>query len=342
MTATTTRISDAFVPDVWDAWMAKDTVEKTAIFTSGLVAPNADLAAKLAGGGRTFNAPFWKDMSDDEPGLASDDPAVESTPERLTSGKDIVRRQVRTKSVSVARLTPLLTGGDPLGRLREASSRYWNRHYQRTLVKTLTGIFADNVANDSSDMVSDISTDSAAAITANELISSDAVMEAAQTMGDAKSALSIIIMHSDVQTRLAKEDQIDFIRDSEGRLLFETYLRLRVIVDDNVRKLTAGTDTTNRNKYYTYIAAAGAVAWAEVPTGVPSELKSEPAKGNGMGVDTIYMNRQYAMHVPGIKWTDASVAGEFPSYADLANASNWDRVYAERKQIPLALLITNG
>ena len=27
---------------------------------------------------------------------------------------------------------------------------------------------------------------------------------------------------------------------------------------------------------------------------------------------------------------------------DLANPLNWDRVYDERKQVPLALLITNG
>jgi hypothetical protein len=48
------------------------------------------------------------------------------------------------------------------------------------------------------------------------------------------------------------------------------------------------------------------------------------------------------MHPYGIKWTDTSVGGEFPTVAELRLAANWDRVYPERKQIPLALLITNG
>ena len=54
---TTTRISDGFVPDVWQAWMSKDTTEKTSIFTSGIIRPSAEMAALLSGGGRTMNMP---------------------------------------------------------------------------------------------------------------------------------------------------------------------------------------------------------------------------------------------------------------------------------------------
>jgi len=339
---TTTRISDGFVPDVWYNWMAKDTTEKTSLFTSGIIRTSAELAASLAGGGRTFNMPFWKDMSDDEPGIASDDPAVESVPEKLSSGKDIVRRQVRTHSISTADLTPVLTGGDPMGRMRQAFARFWERHFQRTLVKHLTGVFADNVANDSSDMVNDISNDSAATATAAELISAEAIIDTEHTMGDSFDAFTTVAMHSDVYKRLSKLNLIDFIPDSEGRTRFTMYQGKRVIVDDACRKQVAGTDTTNRNKYSTYLMAEGAAAWAEVPTATPAEVKREPAQGNGMGVETLYNRRQYVMHIPGIKWTDSSVAGEFPSYADLANAANHDRVYVERKQIPIAELITNG
>ncbi len=341
--ATTTRIADAFVPDRWYDWMSKDTTEKTAIFRSGILRSSPEAAALLSGGGRTMNAPFWKDMSDSEPGIASDDPAVVSTPEKLTSGKDIMRRQLRTYSVSVADLTPVLSGGDPLARLREASGRFWERHFQRTLVKTLTGVFGDNATNFSSDMINDISTDSSATATAGELVGAEAVIDAAQTMGDNKDVLSAIIMHSTVYTRLQKLNLIDFIPDSEGRIAFTRYLNFNVIVDDNVRTLTvAAGDTTNRSKYWTYLCGPGAMLWAETPVATPAEVKREPAQGNGMGVESIYMRRQYVMHVPGVKWTDTSVTGEFPSYSDLATTANWSRVVAERKQIPLALLVTNG
>lgn len=340
----TTRISDGFVPDVWQAWMAKDTMETTTMFTSGIMKSSPELQTLLAGGGRTLNAPFWKDMGNDEPDIASDDPAMTSTPETLTSGKDIVRRQLRTHSISVADLTPVLTGGDPMGRMRAAFSHYWERHFRRTLVHTLTGVFADNAANDSSDMINDISNDAAlSAMTSAQLISAEAIMDTAQLMGDAKATFTTLIMHSAVHTRLAKLDLIDTIRDSGGRVLFDSYLGYRVIIDDNVRTLTvANGDLTNRSKYWTYLMSQGSVAWAESPVAVPAEVRREPGQGNGMGVEILYNRRQYGMHIPGIKWTDTVCSGEFPSYSDLRTATNYDRVYPERKQIPIAALVTNG
>jgi len=340
--AVTTRISDGFVPDVWQGWMSKDTTESTALFQSGIMASSAEMASLLSGGGRTMNMPFWKDMGNSEPDIASDDPSVENTPEKLTSGKDVFRRHIVTHAISVADLTPVITGGDPMGRMRVAFSRYWERHFRRTLVHTLTGIFQDNVTNDASDMVNDDSLDTAATVTAAELISAESVLDTAQTMGDAKEALGVMIMHSDVQTRLAKLNLIDTVHDSDGKVKFTQYLGYRLIIDDNVRKLTAGTDTTYRNKYWTYLVAPGAVAWAEASLPMPAEVERKPSQGNGMGVEILHNRRQYAMHIPGIKWTDTSVSAESPSYADLRNASNWDRVYAERKQIPIAALVTNG
>jgi hypothetical protein len=52
-----TRISDIIVPEVFAAYMAKDTTEKTALFRSGIMRVDGELGAKLAGGGRTFNNP---------------------------------------------------------------------------------------------------------------------------------------------------------------------------------------------------------------------------------------------------------------------------------------------
>ena len=56
--ATTTRISDGFVPDRWYDWMSKDTTEKTALFRSGLLRSSPEMTAMLGGGGRTMNMPL--------------------------------------------------------------------------------------------------------------------------------------------------------------------------------------------------------------------------------------------------------------------------------------------
>lgn len=333
-----TRLSDVIVPEVFFGYMSKDTTDKTEIFKSGILRSDGELAGKLAGGGRTFNVPFWNDLDNTEAGIASDNPAVSATPGTITASKDICRRQVRTRSWSTSDLAGVLAGADPMTRILERVTAYWDRQFQTYLVKTLTGLFADNTTNDSSDMVNDIANDSAATVTDAELISAEAIIDTAYTMGDNASVLKTLIVHPTVMKRLKKLNLIDFIPDSEGRIAFERYLGYLVVEDDGVYTTTG----TNRTDYWSYLVGPAAFGWAEVPVPTPVEVERDPEKGNGMGVETLYTRRQFVMHPYGIKWTDTTVGGEFPSNAELATAGNWDRVYAERKQIPIAALVTNG
>jgi hypothetical protein len=335
----TVRISDIIVPEVFAGYMSKDTTEKTALFRSGILRSDGEIAAKIAGGGRTFNNPFWNDLDNTEAGTASDDPSQNAVPGTITASKDIVRRQVRTRGWSTADLSGILAGADPMARIRERVTAYWDRQFQRTLVATLKGVAASNVSNNSSDMISDISNDSSATATAAELISAEAIIDATYTMGDNADVLKVMVAHSTVVKRLKKLNLIDMIPDSEGRIAFQYYLGKLLIEDDNVTTVVG----SNRTKYYTYLIGPGALSWAESSAGInPVAVQRYESQGNGMGVEQLWTRRQFAMHPNGIKWTDTTVGGEFPSNADLALTANWLRVYAERKQVPLAFLITNG
>lgn len=334
------RLTDVIVPEVFYPYIVKMTKEKSALFNSGALVNDSNMSSFLSGGGRTANVPFWKDLDNTESNIANDDPSSNITPEKMTAGKDIAVRQVRTEAWSSARLSGLLAGDDPMMRIADRVSDYWTRQFQRILVATLHGVYLDNVANDSGDMVYDIGTDSADAATPAELISAEAILDAAQTMGDASDDLQMIMMHSVVYNRLAKQNLIDFIPDSEGRVRFPTYLGYRVIVDDGVKTITG----TNRTEYVTYLLGRNAICWNEAPTS-PSpniEVDRKPEQGNGFGVDILFSRRQFVMHPYGIAWQDSSVAGEFPTNTELGTAANWNRVYAERKQIPIAFLVTNG
>lgn len=335
----TTRISDVIVPEIFASYMAKDTTEKSELFKSGILRQDGELATKLAGGGRTFNVPFWKDLDNEESGIASDDPAVIGVPGKLGSGADVARRQVRTRGWSAADLASVLAGNDPMNRIRARVNDYWTRQFQRVLVSTLSGVAASNIANNGSDMVIDIGTDAAGAPAAGELISAEALIDAAGTMGDSSDELKVLMVHSAVLRRLQKANLIDYIPDSEGKIKFAYYLGYLLVVDDGVRT-EAGA---NRVKYWSYLLGRDAIAWAESTANInPVATQREEEQGNGMGVETLWTRRQFAMHPYGIKFTDAAVTAEFPTMADLANAANWQRVYDERKQIPVAFLVTNG
>lgn len=332
------RIADVVVPEVFSAYMAKNTVQTMALYQQGVMRADDDMRRKLAGGGRTFNVPFWKDLDDEESDTASDDPDSYSTPDKLSSGTDVAARQIRTKSWSTMNLSAELAGDDPMARIQERINAYWGRQFDDISIASVRGVFADNSLNDAGDMINALATDAGGAPSATELFSAEAVMDTAQTLGDAKQVLKLIVMHSVVHTRLAKNDLIDFRPDSEGKQWHSYFMDWRVHVSDRCPAIAG----SNRTTYHTYLFGANAIGWAESPVAKPVAVDTDEAAGDGMGSETIYTRRQVAIHPYGIKWTDTTVAGEFPSNAELRLAANWDRVYAERKQIPMALLTTNG
>jgi len=67
----TVRLSDAIEPTVFSQYSSVETMQKSAFYGAGVLRADSDLAAKLGGGGRTFNVPFWKDLDDSEPDAAS-------------------------------------------------------------------------------------------------------------------------------------------------------------------------------------------------------------------------------------------------------------------------------
>lgn len=332
------RLTDAVEPTVFNNYIGVNTMQKSAFYGAGVFRNDADLANKLAGGGRTFNVPFWKDLDDSEPDAASDDPESHAVPSKLTSGTDVARRIIWTKGWSAAHLVAELAGSDPMKRIGERVSEYWARRLDDAAIATLRGVFADNIANDGGDMVEDISIDTGAALTAANLISAEAIMDAAQTMGDAKKNLKLLVIHSEVETRLAKDDLISFRPDSTGTSFVPHYLDYRVIVSDKVPAIMGA----NKVRYHNYLIGQDALGWAESPVARPVSVEQDESAGDGMGVETLWTRKQFAVHPYGIKWTDNAVGGEFPTVSELRLAQNWDRVYSERKQIPIALLITNG
>ena len=331
------QLADVIVPEIYYGYMAKDTKENTRIFQSGIMQDNANLSSFLSGGGLTANVPFWKDLADATPNIASDATGDVATPGKLTAAKQIAIRNVRNYGWSAADLSGELAGSDPMARIRARTGNWWDRSLENTLIACLHGVFADNIANDSGDMVRDIGTDSASTATDAELVSAEAILDAAQTMGDASDDLSAIIMHSICYTRLAKQNLIDFVPDSDGKVKFPTYLGYRVIKSDRVKKVVG----TNRTKYYTYLCGMGAVGWGESPVRVPVEVEREAAQGNGNGVETLWTRRQFCIHPAGFSFV-GSPSAEFPTDTEFATATSWNRVVDERKQVPFAALITNG
>lgn len=352
------QVSDVIVPEVFTPYVRQRTAEKSRLIRSGALVPSPLIDQLLAGGGLTFNVPSWVDLdASDSTGadvVATDDPAdiqaasfengtptdanrKDLTPKKITTAAEIAVRLNRVQAWSAARLAAQLAGDDPMSAIAELAADYWARRLQRIFIATWNGVIADNAAapggadtHTEDDLITDIS--GASFVDGVTNFSAEAFINAAGTMGDSADQLSLVMVHSTVYQRMQKNNLIDFIPDSEGRVSIPTFLGHQVIVDDMMPR--------SSNVYDTWIFGAGAAQLGEASADMPTETFREPLAGQGGGQDVLVTRRVYTCHPVGHAFIQSSIPNGGPSNSDLATAANWSRRFPERKQIRFARLVT--
>lgn len=334
----TTRLSDIIDVTIFRDLPQVEGPEKTAFFDSGVIMRNGLLDELASGPGKLSELPFWNDLDGSvEVNYSNDNPASTATPQKITQGEQIARKAFVNQGWQAADLaSELAMGGTAMEAVRARTDRYFMRQWQRKLIASSNGILADNVANDSGDMVIDVAAEAIASQTADTLFNRDAFTEAAFTMGDAKTSLTAIAVHSAVHKQMVKNDDIIYIPDSQGALTIPTYMGLRVIVDDGMT-VTAGS--TDGFKYTSVLFGANAFGYGVGSPEVPVEIEREAAQGNGGGIETLWIRNTWLLHPFGFQSTGTPAAESFTN-TELAAATSWDRVL-DRKLIPMAFLITN-
>lgn len=341
-----TLLSDVIIPAVYESYTAVDSPELTAFFQSGVAVRNAVLDNAFSGGGNIVHLPFWKDIDATvEPNYSTDNPADVSVPNKVVAGEMVARIAQSNQSYSAADLVSELAGSDPMQQVRNRFGTYWTRQWQRRLIATVRGVLAKNVASFSSDMVNSVALETTVGVTSANLFSRKAFTGAAFTLGDAFGEILAIAVHSIVYKTMVDNDDITFERPSEtdpnvpinlGNQPF--FLGKRVIVDDGMPVIPG---TTSGFKYVCALFGEGVIGYGEGSPKVPTEIFRAPDRGNGGGVETLYERKSMIIHPFGHAFLSGSVAGQSPTNAELALAANWNRVI-ERKNVPLAFLITNG
>lgn len=334
----TVQIADIIDVTVYQDLAPVNSPEKTGFYESGVITRNPLLDAIASADGKLAELPFWNDIDPTvAPNLSSDNPATIAAAAKITQGEQIARKAFLNKGLSASDLaSELAMGPDAMQHIRNRFDKYWTRQWQRRLIASLNGVLADNVANDSGDMVHDVASESIAGQSAATRFSRSNFTSAAFTLGDAFENTGAIGVHSAIYKQMVDNDDIDFIPDSQGQMTIPTFMGKRVIVDDGMT-VTAGS--TDGFKYTTVLFGAGAVGWGEGMPKVPVELEREAAQGNGGGIETLWTRKTQIIHPFGFQNTGTPAADSF-TLAELAAATTWDRV-VDRKNVPLAFLITN-
>lgn len=332
--STPTRLANIVVPQVWNPYIIERTAELSELWQSGIISPVSELDGFTSDGGNLIEMPFWQDLDHADQVVSATGGALGVGAIQAEQDRAVV--MARGRGFGVNELAAALTGSDPAQAILDLLAGWWARRFQRILFSTLQGVFDSLEAEGPGGPVNvlDISENSGAA----GVISSDALLDAQQLLGDAKSRLTAVSMHSAVENALAKQNVIEFIQPSDGSPRVPMYQDKRVIVDDGhpVEDVSPIGDV-----YDTYLFGPGAFGFAD-GTGRTQVTGIETDRDAARGEDRIFTRRHFVLHPRGVRWNTASTGGGPANDADspvpgLSDGDNWLRVY-EPKNIRMVLL----
>lgn len=329
-----TILSDVVFRDELRDYMRVNTAERTAFFESGILTNNSDMSTLLASPSNTFTIPWWVDLDASiEPNYSNDVYTDIAVPLSVTSASMQARAAYLNEGWNAMNLVKNITNQDPLEFVASRLTSYWQRQAQRRAIATTIGIYNDNVASNGGDMVID----------AGGTINAAAIIRAKATMGDYSGqlgGLSVIAMHSAVQTELQILNLIDFTPLADQIPEFGRFQGMRVVVDDSMPVIGTGADA----KYLSVIFGPGALGYAEEQADNDIRYTEEEERGNGGGAETLWTRRNFVIHPLGYSFLSTTITGTptttrpvSANWADLALATNWDRKF-DRKQVPLAFV----
>ena len=247
-----------------------------------------------------------------------------------------------------------ITGENFMAEANEVNE-YWDERRQEVVLAILEGIFGMNggvngqfVDKHTYDITSET----------NGNLSADALNRASQkALGDKKSKLDVIFMHSAVSTNLEGLNLIDFLKytDAQGiqrDLTIGTFNGRLVIVDDDMPTTEVPESAEGANDGYTaytsYVFQKGFFEYENIGATKGSELARDPYDKGGK---TDLITRVREMIVPMyISYKGTGTVS--PANTDFANGSNWElanndksgnaKVYVDDKLIPVARIISRG
>ena len=306
-----TKLANIIIPQVFNPYVILRTMELANIFQSGIATNDNFFDVLASSAAKTVNMPFWNDLSTGSEVLSD---SVALTVNNLTSGQDVATILRRGKSWGANDLAGNLAGNDPMRACADMVAFFWARDMQKTLLNILSGVFSSGTLASN---VSDIS----ALTGGNEIISATSFIDASYKLGDAQDTLTAMVCHSAVAAKLAKLNQITFVKSSDNTIDVPTFLGKRIIIDDGC-PVTAGV-------YTSYLFGQGAFA---LGNGSPVDFIDTETDRDILGGNDYLVNRKvYVLHPRGVAFTSVACAGVAATDAELATGTNWNRVFDSKK-----------
>lgn len=336
-----TKLSDVIVRDLWTNDFIDASPVLQNILGSGLLAKEKKLddVVNSTDAGQSFELPFIAEPTYSEPSII-DDSTNDIVPDSVGWATMYAMLGLYAKSWKESNIVHALSEKNPVQFIRDNYvAKYWAIDLLHRTMKTVSGIAADNIANDNADLVLDVADDGTDGTATDVTLDMGHTIDAVGKVGDKQDDFEFVFMHSKVYGDLKKADLIQTVMPSDGGLPIEYYGKYRVFVND----LLPVAQGTNKKLYTTVIAKRGALAYStkDLPEEMPAvALVREELSGNGGGSSQFVTRRGLVVHPIGWSFDKSTVTGVSPTLAELENALAWDRKF-QQKNSKFVFIITN-
>ena len=328
-------------------WQNTPDLTLTALYDSGAVQENAQIASLIANGGDFYTIPFY-DVLGGTP--VNYDGATNIT---ATEHSGIAQNGVVYGRANAWKARQFVrdfnSGADPMQSITAQVAKFWQKRRQAILLKILDGVFS--ITDDSTDKwdawqlhTTNLATTSSSAGAANRVNATTIADTIQKAVGDNADAFGMAIMHSSVANALAKIDLLEYRKYTDANgiqrpLRIADINGMAVIIDDGV-PVKDSSSANGEKEYTTYLFGSGAIQHANAPVSMPYEEKRD-ALANG-GEDYLITRVRETLHPNGFSFVlPSSGYTHSPTDAQLAAAANW-RLVGDPKGIAMARIITNG
>lgn len=315
MSKSFTQIADLVTHNEFGGYVAQAMVDRSTLLKSGIAVQDPAITELVMGAGTKgnfVNLPFFNALTKGEADPIKDD-GTELSVQKITAGEDIAVIMRRGQAFGATDLAGMLAGADPMQAIANGLADWWNAEKQLRLVSVLNGLLCATGAL--SDHVVDLTGESSAA---DKALTPEAILDAAQVLGDHKGDIIAYAMNSATENFLMKLNTSNMYRPSDTPARLATFNGRAVIVDDNLANGEI------------ILFGAGAVAINPGRVENPIEKFREELKSQG----GIVSRDTSIVHVRGCKW---AVTTTNPNNAALATATNYAKVY-DHKLIRVAKL----
>lgn len=331
----TTQIADLIVPEVFQKYTADEITRKLNLVQSGVIARDEVLDGLLNGGGKTFNFPFYDNLSDTGEYVATDDPSDRIVPEKNTAKNLVVAACTRTTAYEVANLDKYITGDDPMGFIGSRLSDKRAGLLQNQFLSVVKGIFANNATADDAYHIQDdqrLDISGASYTKGTTDFSVEALINAISKMGDAQDGLGMIMVHSMVFANMQKQDIIATRIPSTAVAPTYYYNGYQIIVNDLLPHANG--------VYSTYIFGRDQFKLGFGSVAKPLAQHDDELGGNGMGITTIINRWRNAIAPKGYSFIGTPAEDGGPDNTELSTAASWRRVCGSHKTTQMIELVT--